>query len=121
MPALTPEQITALLKPKAKAKPAKGGHTAREMPPQWGPLKFFDKERQCENSGYVAIDPETNERYYKKTHGRCGAPTNWELNGVPYCLLHASYKMSDTLFELNGGKIEVRYMDDMGNNEAEPT
>jgi hypothetical protein len=29
--------------------------------------------------------------------------------------------MSDTLFELNGGKIEVRYMDDMGNNEAEPT
>ena len=107
---LDQEQIKALLAPKPKKapQPARGSFTARELPPQWGPLTFKDKEQRCLNSGYMAIDPETNERYYKKTHGSCQAPTNWELDGVPYCLLHAAYKMSDRLYELNGGVIEYR-------------
>lgn len=109
---LDDDTISKLLAPKPKATPKPpGGFTARESPPQWGPLRYFDKERRCENSGYAAIDPETNKRYYKKTQGRCNSPTHWELDGVPYCLLHASYKMSDQLFELKGGTIEVREED----------
>jgi hypothetical protein len=67
---LDPQELQKLLTPKAKPKAPVKNLPAREHPPQWGPLKFFDKERRCENSGYAAIDPETNERYYKKTHGR---------------------------------------------------
>lgn len=111
---LDPDQIKLLLAPKPKPKiPTGGGINQKparttDNPPQWGPLTFNDKETRCESSGYIAIDTETNERYYKKTQGRCGSPTNWGLNGVPYCLLHAAYKMSDQIYTLNGGVIDVR-------------
>jgi hypothetical protein len=102
--------LEELLKPKPAAQ-QKIKYTAREFPPQWGPLKYFDKERRCLNSGYAAIDPDTNERYYKKTHGKCDSPTHWELDGTPMCLLHAAYKMSDMLYEARGNTIEVREED----------
>jgi hypothetical protein len=105
---LNPDEIGSLLAPKKKTAPAKSGLNrlpARQVPPQWGPLTFHDKEQRCMSSGYMAIDPVTNERYFKKTQGRCNSPTNWELGGIPYCLLHAAYRMSDQLYELNGGKI----------------
>jgi hypothetical protein len=90
-------------KPKPKAKsPQAGKDRSSTAVPQNGPLKFFDKEKTCLNSGYYAIDPETNERYYKKSHGRCGSPTHWELDGVPYCHIHVLYKMNEMLMELRG-------------------
>lgn len=94
--------IAALLKPKAKAAPKTSTNNVPPVPPQRGPLRFFDKERICLNSGYYAIDPETNERYYKKTHGKCGTSTHWELDGVPYCTIHILYRMNEELMKHRG-------------------
>lgn len=101
---LSSEQIKELLAPKAKAKPKpQSGYTARELPPQLGPLKSHEKEQRCVSSGYYAIDLETNERYYKKySRGSCRSPTHWTLDGIPLCSVHAMYRMSELILELRG-------------------
>src|SRR5437868_1298957 len=105
---LDAEMIKDLLAPKPKAA-QKTATTSIALPPGRGPLQMVDKQQQCLNSGYYAIDVDTNQRYYKKTQGRCGSPTNYELNGVPYCLTHCLHRMNELLIEAAGGTMtEVR-------------
>lgn len=99
--------IAALLK--SKAKPQAAGKKSHDVPPVTGPLRFYDNESPCLNSGYYAIDTETGNRYYKKTHGKCGSPTHWEFDGVRYCHIHVLHKMNETIMELRGIEaVEVR-------------
>jgi hypothetical protein len=51
------------------------------VPPQEGPFKFYDKEMRCLSR-------------------RCGSPTYYKLQGVPYCSKHIILKMNEMLIEL---------------------
>lgn len=93
--------IAALLAPKPKPKSVGQTHHYPNAP-QEGPLRYYDSEKACENSGYYAIN-EDNERYWKKSNGRCGSPSHWELEGVRYCMIHVVYKMNRMLMELGVG------------------
>lgn len=97
-------QLELLLKPKPKParKAPQAGERSATVVPQNGALRYYDRERICLNSGYYAIDPETDERYYKKTQGKCGSPTHWELDGVPYCQIHVLYRMNELITQLRG-------------------
>lgn len=105
---LDPELIKELLAPKAKAA-QKTANASIALPPGRGPLQLVEKEQLCLNSGYYAIDTATNERYYKKTGGKCGSPTHYELGGIPYCMTHCLHRMNEMLIEAAGeAPTEVR-------------
>ena len=53
------------------------------VPPQYGPLRRFDKEMRCQNG---------------EKHRRCGSSTFFKLNGTPLCMIHAIYKMNEMLY-----------------------
>ena len=72
---LDPAQIKALLEPKQVGYPS---------PPQFGPLRWFDKEMRCASRG-------------------CGSPTYIQLESIPRCSMHALKKMNEMLYELTGG------------------
>jgi len=103
---LTPEQIKELLEP---TKPQKIPNRPIALPEGRGPLQYTEKEQRCLNSGYYAIDPKTNQRFYKKTHGRCNSPTHYELEGIPYCVQHCLHRMNEMLIVAAGEEpTEVR-------------
>jgi len=72
---LAPEKIKELLEPKQVGYPP---------PPQFGPLRWFDKEMRCASRG-------------------CGSPTYTQLEGIPRCGMHALKKMNEMLYELMEG------------------
>lgn len=93
---LDTDELTKLLAPKPQAKPKTERHP---LPPQVGPLRYYDKEERCVSAGYWAIDRETNTRYWKKGNA-CRSPTHYKLQGIPICSAHALDKMNHMLIEL---------------------
>lgn len=54
------------------------------VPPQYGPLRQFDKEMRCMSG--------------TKLH-RCGSSTFYKVNGVPMCMTHALRALNDIIVE----------------------
>lgn len=67
--ALTDKQITELLKLKPQGYP---------IPPQFGPLRWFETEMRCASRG-------------------CSSPTSLQLEGIPRCSVHAIRLMNEML------------------------
>ena len=76
--ALSNDQITELLKPVTHSVTVKKGTTGRTLPPQEGPLRFFDKEMRCSSRG-------------------CSSATYAKVQGVPRCSIHALHELNEML------------------------
>jgi hypothetical protein len=48
------------------------------VPPQYGPLRQFDREMRCASRG-------------------CGSPTHFKVSGIPRCSIHALRELNDML------------------------
>jgi len=51
-------------------------------PPQYGPLRHFDKEMTCASRG-------------------CSSPTYHKVNGIPYCMIHALRELNEIVIKLS--------------------
>jgi len=82
MPALTNEQINALLKLEEKKQLRKAAQ-GKERPIQIGPLRYMEKDDKCASRG-------------------CSGPSRIQVKGVPYCSSHALYALNELYMKLEG-------------------
>lgn len=81
MKGLSPELIEALLKKETASSPGKSNA------PQIGPLRYYDTSTHCASL-------------------RCGTATNYRVQGVPLCTIHALQKLNGMLISAGFKGIE---------------
>lgn len=102
---LTAQDIQDLVRPKSaqKAKPPQKRFPA---PPQDGPLRYYENEARCVNSGYYRYEDDNTKKIWVKSN-TCGSPTHYRLLGKPLCATHSIRVMNEILIALNPGDTTI--------------